>query len=504
MTEQTTFGPFCLDRSRRQLTRGGHVIPIGHRGYLLIAALLEAGGEAVSKDVLMERVWPGTAIEEGSLTVQISALRRQLGEGAGAMIVTVPRIGYRLVRQAEISVAQKSGLPLIAVLPFAQYGDGVDDGYFVDGIADDIITALSRFKAFAVLSRSSSFALRDRGEGAVAAAVTLGVRYALEGSVRRMAERLRVTAQLIDASSGTQLWAERYDGALADVFSFQDRITENVVAIIEPTIRKAEIERVRRKPAANLDAYDLFLKALPLFYAPGPEGHANAMALFHRSAALDPSFASPRAYAAWIYERRISMRHPPLGNNDRQEALDLARSALAQGGGDPLIIVICAWVLFRLAGDPTAVQAVRRALEDNPNHVLVLHLATAVLGMAGLADEAFKHNLRAYELSPSSPESYQFLQGIGAAELQRGNNEEAIGWCLKSLATFNDWLFTYITLVAAYVNLDRMDEARSALQRVRELHPTLTMRAIEDDVAQQDGFADAVIPGLRKAGLPEC
>lgn len=158
MTAKTTFGPFVLDRNRKELTRGGQAVPVGHRGYALLEALLDARGEPVSKEALMERVWPGTVIEEGSLTVQVSALRRQLGEGADAVIVTVPRIGYRLVTQPEVSVADRGGPPLIAVVPFSNHGDALEDGYFADGVVDDIIAGLSRFKTFAALSRGSSFA----------------------------------------------------------------------------------------------------------------------------------------------------------------------------------------------------------------------------------------------------------------------------------------------------------------------------------------------------------
>lgn len=503
MENSTAFGPFVLDRERRVLTRKGLPVPVGHRGYVLLETLLDAVGKPVSKETLMERAWPGTAVEEGNLTVQISTLRRHLGEGAETMIVTVPRVGYRLVVQPAQPKPDRGGPPLIAVLPFANHGNAAEDGYFADGVVDDIITALSRFRTFAVISRGSAFALRDRGAEARAAAAEFGVRYALEGSIRRAGDRLRVIAQLVDVSTGAHLWAEKYDGTVADVFSFQDRITERVVGVVEPTIRRAEIERARRKPPESLDAYDLFLRALPLVQAPGHEGHAEAIALLGRAAELDPSFALPRAYAAWVHQRRVSLRGAPLAENDRDAAIELARSALALGGDDPLVRAICGCVLYRLADDVTAVEALRRAVEDNPNNVVVLLQAASVLANWGAADEGFSYYARAYELSPGAPEAYLFLQGMGGSELIRGNNEAAIAWCLRSLATFNDWLMTYITLVAAYANLDRMDEARAMLRRLRELNPNLTMTNLRDNAARVDAFADAVIPGLRKAGLQE-
>lgn len=507
MAGKTTFGPFVLDRDRRELTRGGQAVPVGHRGYTLLEALLDAGGEAVSKETLMARVWPGTVIEEGSLTVQVSALRRQLGEGADAMIVTVPRIGYRLVARADAPVQaapERAGPPLVAVIPFANLGAASDDGYFADGVVDDIVTALSRFKSFAVISRGSSFALRESGVDARTAAARLGVRYALEGSIRRSGDRLRLTAQLLDVQTAAQLWGERYDGPLSDVFTFQDRITERVVGTIEPEIRKAEIERARRKPTSSLGAYDLFLRALEHIHKPHFETHSEALDLLRRSAELDPDFALPLAHAAWIYEKGISLRAPSIGDDDAATSIDLARQALRIGAFDPLVRAICGWVLYRVGSDRLGVEALRQAVAENPNNVTILMLASAGVGLGEPgSDEAFAFAARAYELSPGAPEAYQLLSSMGGSELERGNYEAAIEWSLKSLATFNDWLFTYITLTAAYAFLDRMEEARAMLQRVREISPQLTIKVIEDGRAIDDAFADAVIPGLRKAGLPE-
>jgi TolB-like protein len=508
MDGRATFGPFVLDCDQRRLTRNGQPIPVTYRGYILLETLLGAAGQPVPKDVLIRRIWPGLVVEEGNLTVLVSAVRKQLGDEGPSFIVTVPRVGYRIVtwsyRTTPISSRQeRGGPPTIAVLPFDNYGREADDGHFADGVVDDIITALSRFKSFAVLSRGASFALRDSGADARAAVAGLGVRYALEGSIRRMNDRLRVTAQLFDAANNEQLWAERYDGPLADIFSFQDRITESVVGIIEPEIRKAEIERVRRKPAQSLDAYDLFLKAQPLVIAAGTDQHPEAIDLLQRATELDPSFALPPAYAAWIYEKRISLRAAPLGNNDAETAILLARKALALGSNDPVVRAISAWVLYRVGGELSAVDAARRAVRDNPNHVVVLQLAASVLGLHGGAEEAFRCFARAYELSPGGPEAYSSLFGMASCELILGNNEAAISWALKSLATFNDLLFTYITLTAAYANLDRMEEARAMLRKVRELHPHLTVKLILDGVAKEDSFAWAVIPGLKKAGLPQ-
>jgi len=503
---RTSFGPFVLDRERRQVTRNGQSVPVGHRGYILLETLLDAGGEPVSKDVLMERAWPGTAIEEGNLTVQVSTLRKQLGGEADAFIITVPRIGYRLVSQMSPTERAKTdaGPPLIAVLPFANHGSAAEDGYFADGVVDDIITALSRFKTFAVVSRGSTFALRERGADVRTAAAELGVRYALEGSIRRIGDRLRVTAQLLDAASGASLWADSYDGVLADIFSYQDRITQSVVGVIEPTIRKAEIERARRKPPANVDAYDLYLKALPMIYAPRPEWHAEAIGLLNQAATLDPGFALPRAYAASIYETRLSMRVPPLGNRDVETGVELARAALALGTHDPLVRAISGYVLFRLTNDVSTIEGLRSAVRENPNSVTILTYAASGVGMHGCLEESIEYHARAYALSPGSPEAYDNLSGLANSHFCLGNYEASIEWALKSLATFNDLIYNYVCLTCCYAALDRMDDARAMMRRVREINPQLSIKLIEDGAAGKgDPFAVAIVPWLRKVGFPE-
>ncbi|MFD1255073.1 winged helix-turn-helix domain-containing tetratricopeptide repeat protein [Devosia equisanguinis] len=499
----TTLGPFTLDHERRQLMRDGRTLALGQRGYVLFETLAEAGGAAVSKDTLMERAWPGLVVEESNLSVQISALRRALGADGDSIVITVPRIGYRLVVRPPSSETLR-GPPLIAVLPVLNQGSGDEENDFSDGTVDDVITALSRFKTFAVLSRSASFALRDRGSNAATAARELGVRYILEVGVRRRADRLRVTAQLLSADVGAALFAESYDGSASEVFAFQDRITQAVVGVIEPAIRTAEIERVRRKPPESLDAYDLFLKALPMVYAPTPQRHEEALALLQKSAELDPSFGLPLAYAAWIYEKRISARLPSLGNSDHDNCIALAHAALKVGRSDPIVRAICSFVLYRLERNAAMLEGLREAVRENPNNVVILNLSGIGHQMSGDADEALRCRRRAYELSPSAPDAYVSLHGMGAAEMMRGNLETAVQWCLRSLATFNEWPFTYMTLATCYERLGRMDDARAMVRRLRELNPTLTLTALEEGVDRcDDAYGLAVIPSLRAAGLPE-
>lgn len=500
---QSKLGPFILDRERRQVTRDGHILPLGERAYVLFEVLADADGQAVSKDLLMEKAWPGVIVEESNLSVQISALRRNLGPDGDSTIVTVPRVGYRLVARPTVP-GTKRGAPLITVLPFANQSDRQEDRWFASGIVEDITTALSRFKTFAVLSRGASFALHDQSRDTLIAAREMGIRYALVGSVRRQAGHLRVTAQLLELESSAPLWGDKYDGPVDDVFAFQDRITEKVVGLVEPTIRYAEIERVRRKPPESLDAYELFIHALPLIQAPAADGYEEALELLKKSVELDPTFSLAFAYAAWVHEKRISSRLPSVGNSDHDTCVALARSALQVGQSDPLVRAICSFVLYRVERDPARLEGLRTAVRENPNNVVILNLGGVGHQLSGDADEALRCRTRAYELSPGAPDAYISLHGMGAAEMMRGNLEIAIQWCLKSLATFNDWPFTYMTLATCYDRLGRLDEARAMVRRLRELNPTLTLFALEQGQDRcDDAYGLAVIPSLRAAGLPE-
>jgi TolB-like protein/Tfp pilus assembly protein PilF len=501
--QTTTFGGFVLDRRRQELTLHGNVVPIGHRGYVLLETLLDAGGDAVDKTTLIERVWPGMIVEESNLSVQIAALRRHLGAGAETMIITVPRVGYRFIAPAP-SAPGAAGPPLVAVLPFSNLSTEAEQGYFADGVVDDIITALSRFKHFGVLSRGSTFALRDAPGDAWVAAAKMGVRYALEGSVRRQGERMRVSAHLVDASSGAQLWAEKFDGAAVDIFAFQDRITESVVGVIEPEIRRAEIQRARRKPPHSLDAYDLYLRALPLVFGALPTEFAAAIALLRQAATLDPGFALAPAYAAWCYEKRMSLGAAPLAANDLDICLSLARKGLELGGDDPLVRGVCGWVLSQMGGETAGRDALFQAMEANPNNTTIVVLAGVAYGHQGSFDESWGCFLRAYQLSPGAPDAYQPLEGVGTLEVARGNYETAIEWLQRSLAARDDWPYTYYSLAAAYAYVDRMDEARTIVKRLREISPHATLESVlGTDRTNDDPVFARLLPGLRKAGLPE-
>ena len=284
-----------------------------------------------------------------------------------ALQVGIPAPGkppVKAITTAQDSSATQSGKPAVAVLPFTNMSGDPEQEYFVDGMVEDIITALSRFNQLLVIARNTTFTYKGKAVDIRQVAKELGVRYVLEGGVRRSGNRLRITGQLIDATTGAHLWAERYDGVLEDVFDLQDKITSHVVGAIEPTIRKAEIERARRKPADNLDAYDLFLQALPHVYTVRPDENLLALELLKKAIDLDPSYPPALAHAGWCLVQRFTRDWSSATADDRTEAGSLARRALREGGDDAATLALGGFVLVMSGTDYAAeLDAVHRAIK---------------------------------------------------------------------------------------------------------------------------------------------
>ena len=402
----TTFGPFTFNREQMKLTREGRIASLGGRGAALLAALADAKGGVVSKDTLMQAAWPGTVVEEANLTVQIAALRRALGAWSDAeeWIVTVPRAGYRLIWPQETATAPQTGAPAIAVLPFENLSSDPEQTFLADGIVEDIITALSKFRTFAVVARNSTFAYKGRAVDVHDVARDLGVRYVLEGSVRRAGEKLRVAAQLIEGSSGAHLWAEKFEGAATDIFDFQDEITRAVIGLIEPRIRKAEIDRARRKRPESLDAWDLYVQAVPLVYRADVPGYTEAINLLDRALALAPEYGPALAFASWAHEKRKTFGgEAPPGVDDVVLALAFAERALDVDQDDALAMALLGWERILFRRDYSGLALCDRAAELNPNNRAILDLTAVANIYAGDLDRTLAHGMRAFAAQPGSP-----------------------------------------------------------------------------------------------------
>ncbi len=295
--------------------------------------------------------------------------------------------------------------PSIAVLPFTNLTGDPDQDYFADGIVEDIITGLSRIKWIFVIARNSSFAYKGKAIDAKEGGRQLGIRYVLEGSVRKSANRVRIGAQLIDASSGTHIWADRYDRALDDIFTVQDEITSSVVGVIEPTLRQAEIERAKRKRPDSLDAYDLYLRALPLAFTAMPENADRALSLLEQAIELEPDYAAAHAIVAWCHEQRYL--RGGLQEETKRAAIHHARRAIAEGGDDAAALATAAFVVAVVESDfATATDAFERSFALSPSSALALGFSSIVQAWNGDAATAVEQAERSIRLSPLDPLLY--------------------------------------------------------------------------------------------------
>jgi TolB-like protein len=397
------------------------------------------------------------------------------------------------------------GKPSIAVLPFTNMSGDPEQEYFVDGMVEDIITALSRFNQLFVIARNSTFTYKGRAVDVRQVAKELGVRYVLEGGVRKAGNRLRITGQLIDAATGGHLWADRFDGGLEDVFDLQDKITAKVVGAIEPTLRKAEIERARRKPIENLDAYDLYLRALPHVYAIRPDENLVAFGLLSKAIDLAPNYALALGHAAWCLTQRVTRGWPPASADDVATATGLARRAAAAGNDDAVALVLAGFVLVAVGRDYGAgLEAARRAVEQNPGSSFVNLMAGSAMVWSDDLENGLILLERAMTLGPLDPSFFMNLVMVAAAELCRGRPERAIELAQRSIALNPNWDSAYWVLAAAYARLDRLEEARTALANFLAQWPGATVTTLRKRLPFRSGPSlDIILDGLRKAGLPE-
>jgi TolB-like protein/Flp pilus assembly protein TadD len=408
-------------------------------------------------------------------------------------------------KSAAAESSQVSDKPSIAVLPFANMSNDPEQEYFADGIVEDIITALSHIRQWRVVARNSSFVYKGRNVDIREVARDLGVRYVLEGSVRKSANRLRITGQLIEAESGTHIWADKFDGDLADVFELQDKITESVVGAIEPSLRVAEIERSNRKLPDDMGAYDLYLKALPNLYAMRPDQNKMALNLLHQAINLDPNYAPALAFLAWGYEQRLVRDWGAYGENDSGTAIALAHRAIAADRDDAHVMVAAGFVLIMVARDyEQGLQAVDRAKELNPNIAFVTMLIGVSETFAGDPEEALIHFDNAIRVSPGDPGAFFFYAIAGLSHLFCGRPEEAHELARKSARMYANWDSIYWALIPALVQLGRTDEARSTVLKFLELSPNATVTRLGELLpVRNPDYLNLILDGMAKAGLPE-
>ena len=470
------FDGFVLDIGRGSLlTVAGEALPLRRQSFELLCLLLENAGRLVDRDSINRTIWPDVAVTDDSITQCIRDIRRAIGGDAQRVLKTVPRRGYLFA--AEVVIARdppSPGLavpdkPSIVVLPFQNMSDDAEQAYFADGLVEDITTALSCIRSLFTIARNSAFAYRDRAVDIRQIGRELGVRYALEGSVRRAGNRLRVTTQLIDATSGTHVWAGRYDRNVSDVFAVQDEIATSVAGIIEPALADAEQQRVLRKPPERLDAWEAYQRGLWHFYQYGPGENQTAQAFFRRTIALDPNFAPGHyGYALalqweiWHYSTRPFLEAQGI---PREEAL----IAVSLDDKDAMGHAVLAHMRMWGSDWEGAIAEARTAVALNPNGSFGISMLGCVLGFGGYHEEALDRLRQAMRASPHDPLTSLWLLWIGVIQFFARQFAAAVETLREVVRLRPGYTPSQVVIAASLAHLGRLDEAREILSRAAPL-----------------------------------
>ncbi len=520
------FQDYSLDVERRELRRRRDLIPVEPQVLDLLQYLIRNRDHVVSKDELIATVWNGRIISESALSSRITAVRHAVGDSGEQqrLIRTVARKGFRFVGDIretskeddlahpalQAALKATSPLPLpdkpsIAVLPFQNLSGDPEQEYFADGVVEDIISALSCKRWLFVIARNSSFTYKGRSVDVKQIGRELGVRYILEGSVRKAANRVRITGQLIDAATGAHLSADRFDGDLEDIFDLQDRITASVVEAIAPKLEQAEIERAKHKPTESLDAYDYFLRAMASFYQRNREANDEALRLFYKAIEFDPDFATAYGMAAWCHAWRNLSGWMTDRVQEVSEGARLAWRAAELGKDDAVALARTGHALALLVGDlDSGVAFIDRALALDPNLARGWYASGWVRAYRGEPELAIEHQARAMRLSPLDPTLYHMRVGTAFAHMLAGRFEEASSWAERAFREEPNYHPAAIVMAASNALAGRMEDAGYVMDRLRQIDPGLRISNLKErHPIRRPADLARFVEGLRKAGLPE-
>jgi TolB-like protein len=502
------FAGLILDLDACTLSRDtGETMPLTRGEFALLRFFAKHPGRVISRDALLEAT-AGRQLEpfDRSIDVMVGRLQRKIEPDPKAprLIITVPGDGYKFtvevregrttaaperqmkgeLRPSELAAPRRKPLalpvkPSIAVLPFQNMTGDPQEDYFADGMVEDIITGLSRIKWLFVIARNSSAIYKGRPIDVRQVGRELGVRYLLEGGVRKAGRRLRITVQLVEAEASAHLWADKFDGNLKAVFGLQDRITERVVGVVEPSVQKSEIERSRRKRPESLDAYDLYLRALPLVRSLDPESARIAVGLLGDAIKLYPNFALAHAYLAWSHQIRFT--RADLDEAEKAVAIRHARAAIANEVDDATALAIGAYVIGLLGKDaPSALEAIERALSFNPSSAAAHFFGGFLYAWSGDPVRGTELAKRALRLSPFDPLAYEAHLAFGVAALHQGQYVEAASWWEKCSHANPKFAAFAAAHAHALALAGRMTEAKAIFAKALELEPSLSIRTIRE------------------------
>jgi TolB-like protein/Flp pilus assembly protein TadD len=530
------FDDYVLDVGRQELRRGDELVAVEPQVLDLIHYLICNRDRVVTKDDLIEHVWNRRIVSDSTLTSRITSARHAIGDSGEQQrfIRTVARKGLRFVGEVteydssatprqpgptsaaifEGTDAAPSGAssiasdvaprlpdkPSIAVLPFTNMSGDPEQEYFSDGITEDIITALSRLRWFFVIARNSTFVYKGQAVNVKQVGRDLGVRYVLEGSVRKSGQRVRITCQLLDGISGNHIWSERYDRELTDIFALQDEITASVTSAIEPKLLAAEGMRSEARSTEDLDAWDLVARALSHFWKLTAADSANAIAILRRAVEHYPNYAPAHSMLAFALFASGYVGWIPPGT-DRDFAAQLARRAAELDDSDPWAHLALGYFEFTGRNTDEAIRHFSAALDLNPNFAAAAGSIGFALALDGQSDDAIRHFEQAMRMSPRDPFNSFFFVGIAAAHYLAGRYAEAIKWAKQAVQLRPGYIGAHRILCASLAQAGQAQEAKTVLQTLRQMHPEISLAGIRQSVPYTAGPMEKFLDGMRKAGL---
>ncbi len=469
-------------------------------------------GRVMSRDELFDAVWPDVTVTEDSIAQCVRDIRRAIGDPEGRVLRTIVKRGYCLDVPVEPAAPSrdapvletKQDRPSLVVLPFQSISSDPGGDWFADGIVEEITTALSRFRSLFVIARSSAFTFKGESVDVRDVGKRLGTRYVLEGSIQRAGEQLRVTGQLVEAETGNHIWADRFDGVMADIFELQDRITAAVAGVLEPRIRRAEVVRATRKPTADLTAYDFYLRAMPGFYARTREGYDSAKRLVGEAVARDPGFAQARSLLARLFELGLSSGWELDIAAARDRAISLAREALASDSTDPLVLARCGYVLTLLAGMHVEGSALLdRAIAANPNSAEAHMRGGWVSLWNGDFATALSRADTGERLDPLSMMPTNSLDLRAAAHFFSHRFDAAIDAAERAIGRVPDYNSARRYLIASLAHAGREGDARAQANELLRRDPECTLaRVRRDNPFRHEWMIEFFLAGLGAAGVP--
>jgi TolB-like protein len=509
------FGRFILQLDRGVLLADGVECALRLKSLTLLRHFVENPGRVIDRDEIMQTVWPGVFVTDDSIAHCVSDIRRALGDDEQNLLRTLPRRGYLFTAQGrELEQAAPgasaasadavppiarppplSDKPSIAILPFQNMSGDPEQEYFADGMVEDITTALARIPWLFVVARNSSFTYKGQSVDVKQVGRELGVRYVLEGSVRKAGGRVRITGQLIDAIAGTHLWADHFDGSLEEVFELQDKVTASVAGVIEPELQAAETARSASRPTDDMTAYDLYLRAYAMVLT-STRQTPEALRLMEQAIARDPRYGPALAWAAYCCFRLVGDGRSEDPTADRLKGIDFARRALEIASDDPGILVNAALVLAYFGEDISAMIAlVDRALTLNPNFARGWNISSSLRNWAGQPNIAIEHMEVSLRLSPRARVGTS-LVGIGSSHFVSRRFDQAVPMLLRAIQEDPSHPLAYRYLAACYAHMGRLDDAREIIRRLR----AVTSAVIPDlSYLRNAEYREFLLSGLRLA-----